>query len=319
MRRVSLLFIAPVLLVLGCVRPEVDAFRQRPTPVRVTVTLPTRLEDREGFQKEYASALRARLSTRLVVVPEGVKPPVGTAELQVDIHEISPGSGSPSPAAIGLATGVTVGALSAASGNRGWGVMDGLFWGLWVGGSVAAHQEREHHRLGYQPQAVRAEVRLLQPGNPEPLWVDSIEPREVVEAMDPLPRGYRDDDGRIREEEAKGFARVVVQKLSTYFQLTRFSEQRFYGDSAPRRGEVLAPSPVEPPSPPPTEPPPPPPTNPPPPPTNPPPPPPPPPTNPPPPINPQPPSPDNPPSPPPTNPQLPPPLNPPPPPPPPRP
>ncbi len=314
MRRVSLMFIAPMLLVLGCVRPEVEAFRQRPTPVRVTVTLPSNLMDREGFQKEYASALRARLSTRLVVVPEGVKPPVGTAELQVDIREISPGPGSPSPAAVGLATGVTVGALSAASGNRGWGVMDGLFWGLWVGGSVAAHQERVQHRLGYQPQAVRAEVRLLQPGNPEPLWVDSIEPREVVEAMDPLPRGYRDDDGRIREEEAKGLRPGGRAEAVPLLQLTRFSDQRFYGDAGSNRGEVLAPSPVEPPSPPPTEPPPPPPTNPPPPPTNPQPPSP---TSPPPPlpINPQPPSPTNPPAPPPTDPQLPPPLNPPPPPP----
>jgi hypothetical protein len=303
MRRVSLLFIAPVLLVLGCVRPEVEAFRQRPTPVQVTVTLPSRLEDREGFQKEYASALRARLSTRLVVVAEGTKPPVGASELRLDIQDISPAPGHPSPAAIGVATGVTVGAISVASGNRGWGVMDGLFWGLWVGANAAAHQDRVQHRLGYRPQAVRAEVRLLQPGNPEPLWVDSIEPREVVEAMDPLPWGYRDDDGRIREEEAKGLARVVVQKLSSYFQLTRFTEQRFYGDPPSRRGETLAPSPVEPPSPPPTEPPPPPPTNPPPPP----------------PINPQPPSPTNPPPPPPTDPQLPPPLNPPPPPPPPKP
>lgn len=52
MRRVSLMFIAPMLLVLGCVRPEVEAFRQRPTPVRVTVTLPSNLMDREGFQKD---------------------------------------------------------------------------------------------------------------------------------------------------------------------------------------------------------------------------------------------------------------------------
>jgi hypothetical protein len=259
MRRAPWLFITPILFVLGCTRPEVEAFRQRPTPVHVTVNLPSRLEDREAFQKEYASALRARLATRVVVVAEGVKPPVGTAELQVDIQDISPAPGSPSPAAIGVATGVTVGALSAASGNRGWGIMDGLFWGLWVGSHAAMHQDRERYRLGYQPQAVRAEVRLLQPGNPEPLWVDSIEPREVVEAMDPLPRGYRDDDGRIREEEAKGFARVVVQKLSSYFQLTRFTEQRFYGESAGKRGEAPMPSSVEPPSPPPLLPPPPPP------------------------------------------------------------
>lgn len=266
MRRAPWLFITPFLLVLGCTRPDVEAFRQRPTPVRVVVSLPSRLEDRDAFQKEYASALRARLATRVVVVPEGVKPPAGAAELQVDIRDISPAPGQPSPAAVGVATGVTVGVLSAASGNRGWGVMDGLFWGLWVGGHTAMHQERVRDRLGYRPQVVRAEVRLVQPGNPEPLWVDSIEPVEVVEAMDPLPRGYRDDDGRIREEEAKGFARVVVQKLSSTFQWTRFTEQRFYEDPAAKKEGAPAPRPVEPPSPPPLAPPPPPPVVPPPPP-----------------------------------------------------
>ncbi|MDR3683678.1 MAG: hypothetical protein P4L11_08115 [Geothrix sp.] len=316
MRRASWLLIVPFLLVLGCVRPEVEAFRMRPAPVQVTVSLPAQLADREGLQKEYAAALRARLSTRLVVVAEGVKPPPGAVELRVVIQDISP-SAHPSPAAVGVATGVTVGALSAVSGNRGWGVMDGLFWGLFVGGSVAAHQEREQHRLGYRPEAVRADARLLQPGNPEPLWVEAIEPREVVEAMDPLPWGYRDDDGRIEEEEARGFARVVVQKLSAYFHLTRYTEQRYYGVPPAGRGEAFPPRPTEPPTPPPTEPPPPPPaTLPPPPPTHPQPPSdpqPPSPTNPnpPPPPSPQPPSPINPPPPPPTNP----PLNPPPPPP----
>jgi hypothetical protein len=277
------------LLLLGCTRPEVEAFRQRPAPVSVVVALPANLADREWFQKEYAAALRARLATRLTVVAEGAKPPVGAVELRVDIQDISPAPGHPSPAAIGLATGVSVGALSAAAGNRGWGVIDGLFWGLWVGGNVAAHQERVQHRLGYAPEAIRAEARLTQPGNPEPLWVESIDPREVVEAMDPLPRAYRDDDGRIREEEAKGFARVVVQKLSAYFHLTRFTEQRFYGDSDFTRGDGAAPGSVEPPSPPPLEPPPPPPTN----------------LPPPPPANPQPPRPVNPPAPPPGNPPVP--------------
>jgi hypothetical protein len=261
MRLAPWLSTVPFLFVLGCTRPEVEAFRTRPTPVSVTVVMPANVADREHFQKEYAAALRARLATRLTVVAEGAKPPAGAVELRVDIRDISPAPGHASPAAIGVATGVTVGAISAAAGNRGWGLVDGLFWGLWVGGSAAAHQDRVQHRLGYVPEAIRAEARLVQPGNPEPLWVESIEPREVVEAMDPLPRGYRDDDGRIREEEAKGFARVVVQKLSSYFRLTRFTEQRFYGDPGSGPGDAEATGPVEPPSPPPSEPPPPPPTN----------------------------------------------------------
>ncbi|MDP1831368.1 MAG: hypothetical protein Q8K67_04865 [Geothrix sp.] len=244
MRRAPWLFI-PILFAFGCTRPEVEAFRQRPTPVRVTVSLPSSLADRDGFQQEYASALRARLATRVVVVPEGVPPPVGAVELQVDIRDISPAPGQASPAAIGVATGVTVGVLSAASGNRGWGVFDGLFWGLWAGSHAAMHRERVQDRLGYRPQVVRAQVRLMQPGNPEPLWVESIEPVEVVEAMDPLPRGSRDDDGRIREEEAKGFARVVVQKLSATFQWTRFTEQRFYEDPATRNDPPPVPKPAD--------------------------------------------------------------------------
>ena len=248
MRRAPWLFIPSILLVLGCTRPEVEAFRRQPAPVSVSVSLPSGLADRESFQKEYASALRARLATRVVVVPEGVKPPVGAAQLQVVIRDLSPAPGQPSPAAIGVATGVTVGAISALSGNRGWGVVDGLFWGLWAGSHASMHRERVQDRLGYVPTVVRAQVSLVQPGNPEPLWVESIEPVEVVEAMDPLPRGYRDDDGRIREEEAKGFARVVVQKLTAYFQWTRFTEQRFYEDPAPKRvDETPAPKVAEPP------------------------------------------------------------------------
>lgn len=244
MRRASWSIIAPLILTaFSCTRPEVEAFRQRPTPVRVSVSLPAGLQDREGFQQEYASALRARLATRVVVVPEGVKAPVGCADLQVVIREITPAPGEPSPAAIGVATGVTVGALSAASGNRGWGVVDGLFWGLWAGSHASMHQERVRDRLGYRPQVVRAQVSLVQPGNPEPLWVESIEPVEVVEAMDPLGPGSRDDEGRIREEEAKGFARVVVQKLSSYFQLMPFTEQRFYEDPAAKAAEGREPKP----------------------------------------------------------------------------
>jgi hypothetical protein len=241
MRRALPAFLAPLLLVFGCTRPEVEAFRQRPRPVVVTVSLPAQLADREGFQQEYASALRARLATRVVVVPGGVKPPVDAVELQVDIRDISQPSGQPTAAAVGVATGVTVGVLSAASGNRGWGVVDGLFWGLWAGSHAAMHQERTRDRLGYRPQVVRAQVRLMQSGNPEPLWVESIEPIEVVEAMDPLPPGLRDDDGRIREEEAKGFARVAVQKLAAYFQWARSSEQRFYEGPAAKKDEAPPP------------------------------------------------------------------------------
>lgn len=237
MRRAVLAFLSPLLLVVGCTRPEVEAFRRSPAPVSVSVSLPERLADREGFQKEYASALRARLATRVVVVPEGVKPPVGAAELRVVVTEVLPAGRQPNPAAVGVAVGATVGALSAASGNRGWSVVDGLFWGLWAGAHASVHRDMTRDRLGYLPQTVRAQVYLVQEGQKEPLWVAEIGPQEVVEAMDPLPPGSRDDDGRIREEEARGFARVTVQRLSAEFGWARLSEQRFYADPAARKDE----------------------------------------------------------------------------------
>jgi len=238
MRRAPFLLLAPLMLAVGCTRPEVEAFRQHPGPVSVSVSLPAGLADRDAFQKEYASALRALLATRVVVVPEGVKPPVGAAELQVDIRDLSPAPGQPSPATVGVAVGASVGALSAASGNRGWSVVDGLFWGLWAGTHAAWAQEHTRDRLGYHPQVIRAQVRVVQAGNPEPLWTEAIEPSEVVEAMDPLPPGSRDDGGRIREEEARGFARVVVQKLSSEFHWMRLAEQRFYADPGAKREEA---------------------------------------------------------------------------------
>jgi hypothetical protein len=234
MRRASWLFLAPLVLAFGCQRPDVEGFLRQPPPVTVSVAMPSDVPDHEGYRKEFAAALRARLATRLIVVPEGVTPPPGAAQLQVDIRDLSPSPGSPRPAVVGATTGVAVGLLSAAAGNREGAFFDGLFWGMWAGSSAAADQERTDARLGYRPSRVRAQVRLMQPGNPEPLWVTGVDPYEVVEAMDPLPPGSRDDPDRIREEEAKGFARVVVRRLSEDFHMMAVSEQRFYQPPAPK-------------------------------------------------------------------------------------
>ena len=265
MRTFSWWLAAPILLLTACTRPEVEAFRLRPAPVVVKVNLPQGMDDRDGLGSEYAAVLRSRLAGRVEVVPEGTRPPAGAAELVVDIRAISARPGGADPAKVGLAVGAAVGALSVGSGNRGWGVMDGLFWGLWAGTATAVHRDRVVARLGFLPQAVSAEVRLVQPGVPEPLWVDSVEPMEMVEAMDPLPRQLRDDDGRIREEEARAFARVVVQKASAYFGWTRFREPRWYGgvpeperEPSPRGDLPPTPPPALTPPPPPKVPPPPP-------------------------------------------------------------
>ncbi len=236
MRRAYWVFLAPLLLTFGCQRPDVDAFLQHPAPVTVHVRMPREMPDRDNYQKEYVAALRARLATRLVVVPEGVTPPAGAVQLQVDIRDLSPGPRTPSPAVVGVATGAAVGVLSAVAGDREGAFFDGLFWGLWAGTNAAADRDRSDDRLGYQPNRIRAQVRLVKPGDPEPLWVASVDPYEVVEAMDPLPPGIRDDPDRILEEEAKGFSRVVVRKLSEDLHILRVTEQRFYLPPAPAPG-----------------------------------------------------------------------------------
>ena len=244
MRRLTWLSLVPLLCAFGCQRPEVEAFRQHPTPVSVTVTMPGNLQDHDGLQKEYAAALRARLATRMVVVPAGVKPPAGAVDLLVDIRDVSPAPRPADPALVGATAGVMAGIASAASGDRSGAFLNGLFWGLWAGNTAAASRDSQDARLGYRPQVVRAQVRLVQAGNPEPLWVSEVEPRDVVEAMDPLPPGTSQDDvDRIREEEAKGFARVVARRLADDFGWIGVTEQRFY---VPAEEKVSPPAKVDP-------------------------------------------------------------------------
>lgn len=260
MRRALGILVPALSLLVGCTRPEVEAFRLRPAPILVTVNLPPQVPERALLEREYAAALRARLATRAEVVPEGVVPPPGAAHLQVNVRELRPGGG-PDPAAVGLATGVAVGALSAAAGNRGYSVFDGLFWGLFAGAHTAAAQAQIQRRLGYQPQAISAEVSLTRPGFTQPLYEDSVSPSEVVRAMAPLPWGSREAEARIAEEEARALARVVVDKLAETFQWTRRLTPAYTqglppapaGDAGEAEARPSSAAPTAPPPPPPAE------------------------------------------------------------------
>ncbi len=234
MRRCSLLLPVPALvLVLACARPEVEAFRARPVPVVVRFEAPASLAERADVEKEYAAALRARLASRVTVVEEGVQPPAEHVVLDVRVTELRGARRDPSPAVVGAITGVAVGALSAMAGNRD-AACDGFFWGLWAG--VHAAEAREYReRLGYLPNQVSAQVALRQPGIEEPLAALAVEPREVFDAMDPLRGSEREDPSRIREEEARAVARVVVAKLQDAFGWTAKARGSWYG---PERREL---------------------------------------------------------------------------------
>lgn len=222
-----LLAVFPLVLALACQRPEVDAFKRNPAPIVVTFSVPATVPASEEVAKEYAAALRARLATRTMVVPEGAKAPESAAELRVQITHWRGTSSKPSPGAVGAITGVAVGTLSAIAGNRD-AVFDGFFWGMWAGSQTAAARDREA-RLGYQPQRVEAQVALYRAGDPEPLAAFAVEPYEVIDAMDPLGRADREDEFRIREEEAKAFARVVVFKIQERFSWLPLPKPSWYG------------------------------------------------------------------------------------------
>lgn len=224
----------PVLaLTLACQRPEVEAFRQNPAPVSVTFLLPSGVPTE--IRQDYAAALRARLATRITVVPEDVAPPPGAAELEVLVTRMEGGRGSsdPSPAAVGVATGAAVGFLSAAAGNRGNAVLDGIFWGLWAGTHAAASMRYERRSLGYNPSHVQAQVVLKQGGSPVAgrnpvIYEFEVNGYDVVNAMDALSRSESDDPARVREEEARAFARVVTWKLQEKFGWMTLSRPSFY-------------------------------------------------------------------------------------------
>lgn len=232
----------PVILLLACQRPEVEAFKRSPAPIVVSFAIPKDIPQGEEVRKEYAAALRARLATRTTVVPEGVSAPGDAAELRVTITEMRVARrADPSPATVGVVTGVAVGALSALAGNRD-AIFDGFFWGLWAGGNASASRRNDMARLGYRPQQMEAQVGLYRAGDPEPLDAFAIEPSEVIDAMDPLRDSDKEDEFRIREEEAKAFARVVVFKVQERFKWLPLAKPSWYGVKEGLREEDEAPA-----------------------------------------------------------------------------
>lgn len=245
--RSPLLAVPALALLVACVRPEVEAFRQAPAPIAVAFEVPADVQGRTDISKEYAAAIRARLATRATVIPEGVQGPANAATLRVTITDVREGrrSGDPSPVAVGVTTGVVVGTLNALAGNRNAG-FEGFWWGLWAGTHAAAHQRHASDRLGWAPRRVTAVVDLVQPSaGTSPLASFDVDSQEVIDAMDPLSRADAEDDGRIREEEARAFSRVVVWKLQEQFGWTPKPRPSFWGERR-NEGREEPPTPADP-------------------------------------------------------------------------
>jgi len=102
-------------------------------------------------------------------------------------------------------------------------------------------------------------VAIYLAGEPEPFTSFAVEPFEVIDAMDPLSSSEKDDEFRIREEEAKAFARVVVFKIQERFNWLPLAKPSWYGvkegvsreeeppaPEAPKVAPPEAPKPAEP-------------------------------------------------------------------------
>lgn len=260
----TFLLLATTLSFVACTRPEVEAFKLKPAPIAVKMSIPSEIPDGEDVRKEYAAALQAKLATRVVVVPEGVQGPRDMATLEVLITDVKRYRSGPSPAQVGVATGVTVGILSAVAGNRD-AAFDGFWWGLFAAHEAAHARRAELDRLGYRPLDVTAVVRLWQAGGnvpgSMPLAEFDVGGDEVIDAMDPLSRREADDPGRIREEEARAFSRVVIGKLQDRFGWSGHGTPMFYRAPAEKSAEektdvpveAAEPTPVEPATPPPPQ------------------------------------------------------------------
>lgn len=230
-----------LLLAVGCQHPEIEAFRQRPVPIVVRLDVPASIPRADEVKREYEAALRARLATRTTVVVEGAAPPSRAAELVVAITGIRPARRDPSPGAVGVATGIAVGTLSALAGNRD-AVFDGFWWGLWAGANTAADRRVEERALGFRPNRISAVAMLTQAeagGDRERVTLSEfdIDGYEVIASMSPLSRADQDDPVRIREEEARALSIVVVRKLEEQFGWTRKTQPDFYGLRPPQDPE----------------------------------------------------------------------------------
>ena len=223
-----------LLLLSACARPEVVAFRSNPTPVTVAFQIPASLPGATALEKEYAAALRARLATRITVVPEGGIAPPQPVRITVSVYDPE-GPRSMTPGQVGVVTGVAVGALGLVAGNRN-AIFDGFFWGLFAGSHAYNRERRDARYLGYRPRNLSAEVAVTQDGVAQALYETSVSGADVIDSMDPLRGPERDDEIRIREEEAKAMARVVVFRLQEHFGWTAKPAPSFY-----RPGNALDP------------------------------------------------------------------------------
>jgi len=168
MRVLPYLAIPALVFSAACKGPEYATSQHFTAPVEVVVSINAGAianaasNDIRYMEKEFGAAVRARLANFVTVVPDGVAPPPGSARLVVEIEGITQGQISATTA--GAATGMAIGLLGAAAGDRD-AVLNGLFWGLYTGAVVSDAQRSRARMLGYRPPRINSYLSLAYPNN----------------------------------------------------------------------------------------------------------------------------------------------------------
>jgi hypothetical protein len=228
MRTIPFLAVPALAALLACKSPEFKELQQSPPIVAVAVSIKDDTADAQRIEKSFAAALRARMATLVTVVPEGVEPPPDALSLVIEIDQIK--RGQVSPGAVGAATGVAVTLFGTAVGDRSTAgnVIDGLFYGLWVGSEAAASQRHQVGLLGYVPPRLKGLMTMGHPEAPKPIFVENIKSKAVIREMTPLGAGEYDDYASINEKVARALAKAVANKLQSEFNWHGKAEPSWY-------------------------------------------------------------------------------------------
>jgi len=223
MRVVPCLAVLVAVASLACRPPEFNALSQSPPMVEVVVTVAAKADDAQDLEREFAAALRARLSSYATVVPDGVAPPKGAFRLSVEIDKMS--RKKIDAAAVGAGAAVAMGAAHAVSrasgGYRGssdfFAILDAILFGLNVASDIEARQQYRAVLLGYFPPRISGMVTLghIDGGYKKPIFIEGIKSSRVIDALSPI-NGIGDPSA-VDAELARALAKVVVGKLKDVF------------------------------------------------------------------------------------------------------
>jgi hypothetical protein len=208
---------------LACRPPEYRVLSQSPQIVDVAVKVTAHADDALDLEREFAAAIRARLSSYATVVPEGVAPPEGALRLNIEIDNMS--RKKVDAAAVGAGAAVAVGTAHVITRRRGYrgrggndffAALDAIMFGLDVAANIEAKQQYRAALLGFVPPRISGLMTLGRLGDGErTIFAEGIRSGTVTDALSPI--SAVGDQAAVDAEVARALAKVIVAKLRAAF------------------------------------------------------------------------------------------------------